>query len=1577
MNAIPRDLSTRFIDWIASPGGVIEILKSDVVANEYPNISWSKLQLLIIDWADQQCSAAIQSGLSNSFADISFLFRQFSKHWNKHKLDFFAVYPAARDQWSDEHREHLPLCLFEVLLEDLTGSNDRTDATMIRPYDRQRIRSNAYELSHYLIMLRQRMNANAPITEQPRLSHMLKVHSRERKRPKRNVDFCKEISDYLLDIRFSVLTSNDWAVIQEQMGRDWLLEVWGDFLSRIGIKNIAPFQLKCFRALLDSALLEDSCTDPIMITAGTGFGKTEAFLFPILFYSTINLLRHRHNSYGPDAILVYPRIDLCNNQLERYLWYAHCLKEAVVNSPRTIDILDYQSDKIFGAVLGHSGAKPDDSDEPFKIECPICKAVNQEGFIKLQKQQRGRFEKKIPYCTKDQTHQVGDLLIPELTEWYAGRFTVAISTSDTLHRRLMDKHGRKTLWKKPNFLPRFIVLDEIHIYEGQTGSHIANLARRLKVYLKNIGSLDSKEANLYPPIFVGASATIGNPQKVGSDIFGVSNSNMNQRVLKPIDEEMESLGREYTYILKTPPIREIQDIRNGLVRSRVVSEQASLLQALMAFWHAMRKTLKSQRNLAKYRLLTFVDSIDSVWRITQNLDDAEMAKRLYQFRVPRGRWENLSINGNDNCPKFLCSEICESPPHQFFDKCLIYQQGECWWSMGISPDEFLNPMRVVGRISGFTRVPQNFPRDQNHDQWDCMVATSTLEVGFDHSELIATAQFKAPPNPASFQQRKGRGGRGIEDIPLTLMVLGNSPGDLFAFKHEQRYFEPTSNDLKIHFDAQNQFIRNQHAMSAVYDFLSWSNIIIFSDEIYKKCDIQTALGYLNDNREDFNNWMVDLYSSDGLSRNECIRIADQCLNQMKKSVVNLNHDIPGIYNSLDLFRYKNIPPDWRIRLQYKISEGNGNSIDVKTLVILEVAEAWNRGYLHPPDYFNKMPIDDDGVSRDPSWVVPSTFIPIPIGGMINVRGTGPNGNMTELEPKLQTIANFLPGGYKYRWGFNLWYGEWIPVPHESHLANISNLVRDAEEIGTLKDCLSGRPTPSVLSDFDSGSTYLLDPRNIQVQTGQTHFHLIPDRTRVRNANDPVGGVSLSREPSSSAQTYDLIIDQTDNSIQIVREGNDFGVQDIQYGNKDLLRLFYSNLVNCYPSTARNSTQSPLSINLKFYDFERDRYAIPTVRLRTQGLSLEGRLFDQDIQKMIHKCQNAGTYEDHFWRLVYRLLWRETFLKHSISGFNLDFSFDCIRILKALKFLDYQSNLSLGLSLECITEKQMTDLFRLCQDICSDFNFNLFSGTNAISSLPMNWNNLRDRILIEARSKLKMEIAESFSKSLAMAISRDVANKTNINLDLIKTSTDVYKSSSENCYIFNTCIYDNIEGGNGTTNSYVDKIGQVISLETIFNEQIHCDTACDEKAILNLLKDVSFNADTLYAFVKMSGGLQRQKLSEQAIFKIHRLISSPAITAFYQGVAECYAELKTILKREPGEEELACYLKKRPIADPRGNQLFEKFKTQSGGISELVPRISEIMPLCHGSCPDCLGDSRMSFEKGEKVIADRYLLGDLI
>ena len=225
----------------------------------------------------------------------------------------------------------------------------------------------------------------------------------------------------------------------------------------------------------------------------------------------------------------------------------------------------------------------------------------------------------------------------------------------------------------------------------------------------------------------------------------------------------------------------------------------------------------------------------------------------------------------------------------------------------------------------------------------------------------------------------------------------------------------------------------------------------------------------------------------------------------------------------------------------------------------------------------------------------------------------------------------------------------------------------------------------------------------------------------------------------------------------------------------------------------------------------------------------------------------------------------------------------------------------------------------------------------------------------------------------MAICRDVADKTNTNLDLIKVSSESYQQNQNTPYSFYACIYDNIEGGNGTTSSYIDRLGRQMSLEDICSNQKQCDTSKDEKSILKLLLDRSYTADTLYSLARNPQSLREKGFSDQALFKLGRLAASPSITAFYQGVGESYDVLKQTLKREPGEEALACYLDERPIADPRGNQLYEQFKTPRGGISELIPRIAEVLPLCLGSCPDCLGDSRLSFEKGETIISDRSLI----
>ena len=92
-----------------------------------------------------------------------------------------------------------------------------------------------------------------------------------------------------------------------------------------------------------------------------------------------------------------------------------------------------------------------------------------------------------------------------------------------------------------------------------------------------------------------------------------------------------TFGREYCYLLKTPPVRrlKITIMISDRYAPELFQSKHHCFKRMMAFWHAMHKT---EGDNPKFRLLTFVDSIDSVWRITKNLDDAENNPRKQLFK---------------------------------------------------------------------------------------------------------------------------------------------------------------------------------------------------------------------------------------------------------------------------------------------------------------------------------------------------------------------------------------------------------------------------------------------------------------------------------------------------------------------------------------------------------------------------------------------------------------------------------------------------------------------------------------------------------------------------------------------------------------------------------------------------------------------------------------------------------------------------------------------------------------------------------------------------------------------------------
>ncbi len=122
---------------------------------------------------------------------------------------------------------------------------------------------------------------------------------------------------------------------------------------------------------------------------------------------------------------------------------------------------------------------------------------------------------------------------------------IIISNPDMLHSGILPNHPK---WIKFFRTLSFVVIDEIHIYRGVFGSHMANVIRRLKRICSFYG---------VSPLFVCASATIGNPLELGSRIV--------EEPLEILTENGAPMGEKHIILYNPPLIDRVQGIRRGVV----------------------------------------------------------------------------------------------------------------------------------------------------------------------------------------------------------------------------------------------------------------------------------------------------------------------------------------------------------------------------------------------------------------------------------------------------------------------------------------------------------------------------------------------------------------------------------------------------------------------------------------------------------------------------------------------------------------------------------------------------------------------------------------------------------------------------------------------------------------------------------------------------------------------------------------------------------------------------------------------------------------------------------------------------
>ena len=667
-------------------------------------------------------------------------------------------------------------------------------------YDRQRVRSRIAELVRYLSYLKQRFDEDYTVS--PGLAHMVKLEVKSRLRPRRDIPLVQAIRT-LSAVKNAVQIDENIRPFLQKNSRDSLISFQSMVENRFGKKhkdiNLSSFQLRGFQELFQAAVSKDFSSETLsyIIQSSTGSGKTEAFLFPILLYALLT-----QEKRGTKAILVYPRIDLCNDQLQRLIEYVYAVN-ATLRNPIRIGI--------------HHGKT-----ENLPLKCPHqgCSGSLQaspNGFV----------------CCDDVTHTVNFVVKKTATA------DIIITTPDSLHRRLMDREGKLNIWNK-QMLPKYIVFDEAHIYTNQSGMHVANIVRRLHHKIRHSGGSE--------PIFIASSATVGKPKEFCCKLFSTEDA----KVICPDEVELEEMGREYIVFVKATHPRKIllnpEATQEEQINYTIATNLSAMIQTAFCFFHTMLKT--SEKN----RIIGFVDSIDIIKRLGEKLCDAERNRHLYQLRTPDAR---LETSRNRQCPHVECESL---PPNPYINRCQTYLDGECWWVMQETDDR---PMNIQIHKSGTTQDCAG--RQPDSEEWDMMITTSALEVGFDHPGIIGTFQYMAPMNIPGFIQRIGRGGRSPVDMPIAVVVLGSRPIDNFYFHHTSLLTNPHDSKLEIPLDPENRYIKAMHLTSFIYDYISTRYATEVLEQVYYQVDTEETLSLIEQTEE---NILTDICQTFNLQYDE-------------------------------------------------------------------------------------------------------------------------------------------------------------------------------------------------------------------------------------------------------------------------------------------------------------------------------------------------------------------------------------------------------------------------------------------------------------------------------------------------------------------------------------------------------------------------------------------------------------------------------------------------------------------------------------------------------------------------------------
>ena len=519
--------------------------------------------------------------------------------------------------------------------------------------------------------------------------------------------------------------------------------------------NFAGFQVRAFEHIIEKYGAKGISGS--VVCAGTGSGKTKAFYVP----AYLRMIPELNKPAFTKIIAIYPRNVLLADQL----------REAIAEAEKLRPVLESAGLRPirFGALLG---------DTPYEhyFQSTEQKRFHwkRRGNASLIPYLKSPFDGRSDLVWRDADRIAGRTCLyregetqPDVQsgvlaltreDLAANPPDVLFLSLEMLNREMGNPQWRNVfgMQKGEQFSPRLLLLDEVHAHEGLSGAQVAWVLRRWKYW-----------ANLEKQLHVvGLSATLRDAPQHLSRVAGISPSEVKE--FRPVSrtgvgDEMIAEGAEYNIAIKGDPASGASllgtSIQVGMLLSR-------LLTPINQGPSAAGAEIKPEEFFRK-KVFGFSDNLDSVNRWFNDMSDAESTT----WRHPILASLRKPLQG-----------VADAIRRRHF------QEGQNWELPRLIGHNLDCPLTI-------TRCTSQDPgADANSN---LIIATSSLEVGFDDPEVGIMLHHKRPRSMSSFMQRKGRAGRKRGARPWTAVVLSDYGADRWAFHSAERLFDPELDALSL------------------------------------------------------------------------------------------------------------------------------------------------------------------------------------------------------------------------------------------------------------------------------------------------------------------------------------------------------------------------------------------------------------------------------------------------------------------------------------------------------------------------------------------------------------------------------------------------------------------------------------------------------------------------------------------------------------------------------------------------------------------------------------------------------------